>query len=244
MTGTGTTFTTTYSKPIKLVKLYPLTGFPETSTVSSTTNSASGIQGSYTSTTADYTTTATTSWDNDFWWSSDDIYKVSLRKNTLGFPEFHKVRLIISGYQSYYTTNWQPCYRDAFIDSVIPQKTFKSNLLIQVKSRANLVKDVPENERVALESLREAISERDFRKYIKYGFLLVKGSSGDVYQIFRNRSHTKVWRGGKLIEEVCVRIKDSKIPPTDNILAFKTLIHTNEEEFKKMGNVYKMAKAA
>jgi hypothetical protein len=88
------------------------------------------------------------------------------------------------------------------------------------------------------------ISEEEFRRYIRYGFILVRGASGDIYQVFRNRSHTRVWRGGKVVEEVCVRIRDRKIPATDNVVAFKTAIEADEGAFKKMGNVYKMARAA
>ena len=121
----------------------------------------------------------------------------------------------------------------------------KNNLVIQVKSRAvELPKNMMGNERAAMETLREMISEAEFRKYLRYGFVLVKSRSGKTYQVFRNKWHTKVWKGGKLIEEICVRIKDKNIPPTDNVIAFKTLIEADEEDFKSLGNVYKMAKAA
>lgn len=135
--------------------------------------------------------------------------------------------------------DWQLSKNSIFKDKI------RSNLIINIRSRAEAIKGIPENEQIAIQSLREVISESEFRKYVKYGFVLVKGQSGDVYQVFRNRSHTKVWRGGKVIEEICVRINyDVKAPPTDNVIAFKTMIEANEEEFKKMGNVYKMAKVA
>jgi hypothetical protein len=119
----------------------------------------------------------------------------------------------------------------------------QSNLLIQVKSRSNASQypGETEPERKALETLRETITEAEFRKYLRYGFVLVKGQSGKTYQIFKNKSHCKVWLGGKLIEEVCVRIKDVQVPKTDNVIAFKTMIEASEENFKTLGNVYKMA---
>lgn len=104
--------------------------------------------------------------------------------------------------------------------------------------------NVSKEENVALETLREMITEAVFRKYLKYGYVVVKGASGDYYQIFRNRSHTRVWRGGKIIEEVCVRIADTSIPATDSVIAFITMIKASEEDFKKSGNVYKLARAA
>ena len=123
----------------------------------------------------------------------------------------------------------------------------KSNLIIQIKSRASSIEKYPgesEPERRALETLREIISEEEFRRYLRYGFILVKGKSGATYQVFRNASHCKVWLNGQVIEEVCVRIKDEQVPKTDKLIAFKTIIETSEEQFKKLGNVYKMAKAA
>jgi hypothetical protein len=120
----------------------------------------------------------------------------------------------------------------------------KSNLAIIVKSRVESPGIDTPAERVAMETLREVISEAEFRKYLRYGFVLIKGKSGATYQIFRNRSHTKVWQNGELVEEICVRIPDAKIPPTDKIIAFRQIIQTSEDEFKKLGNVYKMRKVA
>jgi len=129
----------------------------------------------------------------------------------------------------------------------IKRENIKKNLATHFKSRANSVnplKGLPENEQRAIETLREEITESEFRKYIKYGFVLVKGQSGKTYQIYRNESHTKVWKNGKVIEEICVRIKNYKIPPTDNVIAFSNMIQIDEEEFRKIGNVYKRMSVA
>lgn len=125
------------------------------------------------------------------------------------------------------------------IQTYLKKQKIKSNLRVQIKSRVEQALTVHKNENKAIDTLHEIISESEFRKYLKYGFILVKGRSGDVYQVFRNRSHTKIWRNGKVIEEVCVRIKDC-VPQTDNVIAFKTMIETDEEEFKKCGNIFKM----
>jgi hypothetical protein len=87
-------------------------------------------------------------------------------------------------------------------------------------------------------TLREMISETDFRKYLKYGFVSVKGKKGRIYQIFRDKSHTKVYEDGKLKEEICVRLS-TEVPYTDNVIAFKTMIETSEELFRSSGNIYK-----
>jgi hypothetical protein len=117
----------------------------------------------------------------------------------------------------------------------------RKNLIPVIKSRVNLIQGISEKERVALETLREMITEAEYRKYISHGFVLVKVDSGDIYQIFRVKAHAKVWRNGKVVEEVCVRIKDKEIPPTDNVIAFMTMIQANEQDFKSIGNVYKFA---
>lgn len=122
------------------------------------------------------------------------------------------------------------------------RRQMRSNLVIKTKTRAEefALQGAPQNELLALETLREMVSEEAFRKYLKYGFILVEGQDGRVYQIFRNKWHTKVWRGGQLIEEICVRISsDVKAPATDNVVAFKTMIEADEDEFRKIGNVYR-----
>lgn len=125
------------------------------------------------------------------------------------------------------------------------RRKIRYNLVIRTKTRGGLINGVPKEEWTAIETLREMISEKEFRKYMKYGFLMVEGKSGDIYQVFRNKSHTKVWRSGEVIEEVCVRLDHSyKAPPTDNVIAFAMLIQYDESEFKKLGNVYKMKRAA
>lgn len=111
-------------------------------------------------------------------------------------------------------------------------------LEILVRSRHHMMRDVSPQERVALECLREMISEAEYRKYITHGFLLVKGDSGKTYQLYRENSHTKVWLHGKLLESLCVYIQEPGVPPTDNVIAFKTIIETDEEEYRRMANVF------
>jgi len=136
-----------------------------------------------------------------------------------------------------------PADPEAIIKTV--RANLRSKLTIIVKSRAQPIRNIPENEQRAIETLREMITEAEFRKYIKDGFILVRGLSGRVYQIFRNHPHTKVWEKGKLVEEVCVRIDyKASVPPTDNVIAFRTAILCSEDEFRKLGNVYNMREAA
>jgi len=138
---------------------------------------------------------------------------------------------------------------DLSCDTIILSSDFEScraipfpNYYIKVKSRTQSIYNVSPQEEIALETLREMISETEFRKYLRDGFLLVQGKSGNIYQIFRKNQHIKVWYNGTLVEEICVSIKDSKIPLTDKIIAFKVIIETDEKEIHNMGNVYNMLK--
>ena len=97
-------------------------------------------------------------------------------------------------------------------------------------------------EKVAMEALRESLTENEWRRYLTRGFILVRGSSGKRYQIFRDKWHTKVWDKGKVVSEICARISGA-VPPTDNVIAFKTMIEADERQFERIGNVYKMAAA-
>lgn len=130
------------------------------------------------------------------------------------------------------------------IDPVAQKRCeIKSQLTIIVKSRAQSLTSIPDNEWVAMQTLREMITEAEYRKYVKDGFITVRGQSGKVYQVFRNRSHTKVYYQGELVEEICVRLRGGT-PPTDNVIAFKTMIEVDEESFAALGNRYNMRRAA
>ena len=109
------------------------------------------------------------------------------------------------------------------------------------KSHRHPINNITESEKIAIETLREMITEAEFRNYIKHQYIIVKTASGKSYQIFRDYTHTIIRnKQGQVLSEVCVRIKDKKVPLTDNVIAFKTMIETNEENFMKLGNVYKM----
>jgi hypothetical protein len=127
------------------------------------------------------------------------------------------------------------------IETLIPYRCVIGSLDVYVKSRACPVVSQSPNEHVALETLREMLSESDYRKYLKHGFILVPGASGRIYQIHRLKWHTYVYERGTLIAEVCVRLRDKDMPPTDNVIALKTVIESSEDEFFKIGNVYKRA---
>lgn len=117
------------------------------------------------------------------------------------------------------------------------------NLVIKSKTRGSFVNGISPEELTAIETLRELITEKEFRRYLKYGFILVEGKSGDLYQIFRDSWHIKVLRQGVLVEEICINLDGTfKAPPTDKCIAFMAMLQTSESEFRKLGNVYPMLK--
>jgi hypothetical protein len=115
-------------------------------------------------------------------------------------------------------------YTDYFAPPGKKEK-LKNNLRVMVKSRATRF---------------NLISETDFRKYVKYGFVSIDAPSKRTYQIFRNNSHVKVWENGLLIEEICISILDSSIPLTDKVIALIIMILSDESTFRSMGNIYNL----
>jgi hypothetical protein len=125
------------------------------------------------------------------------------------------------------------------------RRLIKANLCILSKSRAWGIHygeaKFEGAEAVALEALRETITEQEFRHYLKYGFLNVRGQSGTLYQIYRDTWHIRVWEQGKKVEEICIGL--SETPPTDRVIAVKTMIEADENIIRAKGNVYNMRKA-
>jgi hypothetical protein len=117
----------------------------------------------------------------------------------------------------------------------------KNTITPIVRHRADPVFAETPAETIALETLREMITEEEFRKYMVQGFVLVRGASGKVYQIFRQQRHIKVRLNGQLVEELCIGLKkELHTPPTDKVIAFKTMIEVGEDVIRKFSNVYNM----
>lgn len=89
--------------------------------------------------------------------------------------------------------------------------------------------DASKNEIVALHLLRSMVDADVFKKYLKHGFITIKGPSGLTYQIQRKSHIVKVWNNGTLLSTLCVYVDNTYgIPPTDDVVA-KMLICQNDE---------------
>jgi len=118
-----------------------------------------------------------------------------------------------------------------------------AGLFIAVKSHCSPALAQSDEERIAQETLRESLTEEAWRRYMRNGFLCVRGESGRVYQIPRGSgysAHVVVWEEGKRVAEICSYIKDVKVPPTDRVIAFKSIIEADEQEMWRRGNVFRM----
>lgn len=199
-----------------------------TATATSTPLTAETLSTAYRAITTDTTITATDyhNGNHGYGWGGWDI-------GTSSGTSFSSMNLVWDSTHDCWVDDAKGSKKQEFLEKI------RDNLQIRLPRRGELIAGVKANEAKAINTLREELSETEFRKYVKYGFVLVPGKSGKTYQVFRSQDHTKVWKGGKLLEEICVRIKDSACPPTDNVIAFKTMIEADEEHFRKCGNVYK-----
>jgi hypothetical protein len=119
----------------------------------------------------------------------------------------------------------------------IVKKTIRNNLLIKVRDRSQpSIKWSPGEER-ARNTLRDMLTEKDWRRYTTNGFIMVRGDSGYWYQIFSSRENVRVYKDGKLAHTICIH-SDSNCPPTDHVINMRVTIEMDEAAIWKGGNVY------
>ena len=91
-------------------------------------------------------------------------------------------------------------------------------------------------EQKARDTLRDLLSEADWRGYLTNGFIVVRGPSGRRYQIFRDQRRTVVWGQGRQLATICIHT-DAQCPPTDHVLNLKILVELDEDAVWAGGNV-------
>lgn len=98
---------------------------------------------------------------------------------------------------------------------------------------------VSQPEIVALQLLKRMLSFEGWRRYLRYGFIVVASNvTGLDYQVFRGGGHIKVYRRGKPVAELCIHISDRKTPPTDRVIAKKIMLEASELEVWLKSNIY------
>lgn len=87
----------------------------------------------------------------------------------------------------------------------------------------------------ALQLLRQLVGQDEFRRYLKYGFVMVRGQSGLRYQIQRGRHVVSVWNERGRVDGICVYLSGD-YPPTDDTIARMLMAERDELELWRRGN--------
>jgi hypothetical protein len=88
----------------------------------------------------------------------------------------------------------------------------------------------------ALQLLRSLVTPENFRRYLKYGFVIVKGMSGLTYNVYR-RKNAVVFDGQNQVASLCVHLSGNKVP-TDEVIAKILMCECDEHEIWRRSNRY------
>lgn len=94
------------------------------------------------------------------------------------------------------------------------------------RKRNGLTTQVDPAEIKARETLRDMLSESDWRRYVTNGFIMVKAASGIWYQI-HNHKRVQIYEGGKRIGELCIHSQGC--PPSDHVINMKIMLELDED---------------
>jgi hypothetical protein len=111
---------------------------------------------------------------------------------------------------------------------------------IRAHNRPANFTNVSQPEIVALQMMKGMLDEKSWRRYLKYGFVLVEGNSGLVYQIIRSQHHIRVFRKGHKVAELCIYVRG--VPPTDEVIAKKIMLECNEMSVWHDANISQLGK--
>jgi hypothetical protein len=103
-----------------------------------------------------------------------------------------------------------------------------------------------ESEQRARELLRSLITPKEYREYLKKGFIVIQGPSGMIYQIFGGNKMIRSFikdKSGKLIqhENICIVFSDpyDNLPYTDWVIMRKMIVENDEFGMRKIANIFK-----
>lgn len=114
------------------------------------------------------------------------------------------------------------------------KKQHRSN--VRLRGRPSFIDSLNPTEVKALQLLKSLVSAENFRKYLKYGFVTVKGLSGLQYDIYRIQ-RIKVFDGHIQVAKLCVHLKGNQ-PPTDEVIAKVLMCECSEHEIWQRSNKY------
>ena len=94
----------------------------------------------------------------------------------------------------------------------------------------------------ALRLLKNMLDEATWKRYLKYGFILVQSRVAPHlrYQIFRGGGHVLVRHGRAIVAELCLSLDRSRVrtPPTDQVVALKLMAELDELRFWAEANIH------
>jgi hypothetical protein len=159
----------------------------------------------------------------------------SLTATAYAVPYEHGIRVRWDvGYAAQTTKSVEQMAKEAI------QKLIRQNLLIKTGRRIPVSVKVSPQELKARETLRDMLSERDWRRYVTNGFIMVRGRELGRYwyQLFANRSErVRIYERGTWVKSLCIHT-DSVCPPTDHVINMKVLIEIDEKEIWSGANTY------
>lgn len=154
-------------------------------------------------------------------------------------------------------------YEKDFSEIIREVKTrIKRNMSLDLgfmPKQSHIAKSISKEEDKARQTLRDLISEKEWRRYLANGYVLVKGSKRFfevdtdakkllrglqgpfVYQVFSNQSHIKVYSKGRKVKEICIHTDASECPPTDHILNMMMMLKHDEADVWDSGNIYEVS---
>ena len=90
----------------------------------------------------------------------------------------------------------------------------------------------------ALQLLRKMVSQEQFRRYLRHGFIAVAGgTTGLIYQVHIHK-RIKVWKMGEPISDLCIHLDyGSKTPPTDHVIGKLLMVEASEADVWTRSNI-------
>lgn len=145
--------------------------------------------------------------------------------------------------------NWVNAYYNPanFIskESLFREK-MKTNLLPVMKHREIWGAKLTVEEYRARTLLHDLVGDQEFKRFLKRGFIMVKGRSGTLYKITGGYSMVVSYiknDKGKYVpyERFCVQFKCYDLPFTDGVIMRKLLVENDEFALRKAANVSKVS---
>jgi hypothetical protein len=123
------------------------------------------------------------------------------------------------------------------------RQRFRNNLRVQrCNHRGNILRaawsdfgNVDPPEVRAMQLLRKLIGQDEFRRYLKYGFVMVRGASGLRYQIGRGQHSIRVWGRTAQVDSLCCYLA-GRFPPTDCVITRMLSAESDELTLWRNGN--------